>query len=168
MLLLYLIFFILEHLRGQASISCNTNWLDRRVNHCQVKMFNEIVMNRCFQEFHSSSCQTLVLLLMSKLRVLQKANRNLVIEVYIKAAVSVIFLFYKRHFLISLLTLSNQRQTIEWKEKRCNRSCQERKKKSCKCGDVGRREGIATCKTDRKLAKTKTMLRGALTCTTWP
>lgn len=35
--------------------------------------------------------------LMSKLRLLQKANRNLVIEVYIKAAVSVIFLFYKRH-----------------------------------------------------------------------
>lgn len=50
---------------------------------------------------------------MSKLRLLQKDNRNLVIEVYIKAAVSVIFLFYKRHFLISLLTLSNQRQTIE-------------------------------------------------------
>lgn len=58
------------------------------------KCFNEIVMNRCFQEFHSNTRPPL----MSKLRLLQKANRNLVIEVYIKVAVSVIFLFIKDTF----------------------------------------------------------------------
>lgn len=29
----------------------------------------------------------------------------------------------------------------------------EKGKESCKCGDLERREGIAICKTDRKLAK---------------
>lgn len=39
--------------------------------------------------------------------------------------------------------------------------------KSCKRGDVKKREGIANCEMDKKLAKTKPMLTSALKYMSW-